>query len=61
MRFVPIKEERQQIVLTPHRGRQGFVEERAALYNRLRGLLSEFGIVLAQKITSLRRQTGMHL
>ena len=29
-----------------HRARQGFVTERTACINRIRGLLSEFGIVL---------------
>ena len=61
MRFVPVKEEHQQITLTLHRTRQGFVEERTALYNRLRGLISEFGIVLPQKVTCLRREIGRHL
>ena len=60
MRFVPVKEEHQQIILCLHRTRQGFVEERTALYNRLRGLIAEFGIVLPQKITCLRRQIGEH-
>lgn len=47
MRFVPVKDEdeHQQTTLTLHRTRQGFVEERTALYNRLRGLIEEFGIV----------------
>jgi transposase len=49
MRFVPIKDEHQQATLTLHRTRQGFVEERTALYNRIRGLIAEFGIVLPQK------------
>ena len=61
MRFVPIKEEHQQIILCLHRTRQGFVEERTATYNRLRGLLAEFGIVLPQKVTCLRRSIGQHL
>ncbi len=61
MRFVPVKEEHQQIILTLHRTRQGFVEERTALYNRLRGLISEFGIVLPQKTVCLRRGIGAHL
>jgi len=61
MRFVPVKEEHQQIVLCLHRTRQGFVEERTALYNRLRGLISEFGIVLPQKVACLRRAIGAHL
>ena len=55
MRFVPIKEEHQQIILCLHRTRQGFVGERTATYNRLRGLIAEFGIVLPQKVTCLRR------
>ena len=61
MRFVPVKEEHQQIILTLHRTRQGFVEERTATYNRIRGLMSEFGIVLPQKVACLRRNIGAHL
>lgn len=61
MRFVPVKEEHQQIILCLHRTRQGFVEERTASYNRLRGLIAEFGIVLPQKVTCLRREIGKHL
>ena len=61
MRYVPIKEEAQQSVLCLHRTRQGFIEERTALYNRLRGLIAEFGIVLPQKITCLRRDIGPRL
>ena len=56
MRFVPVKEEHQQIILCLHRTRNGFVEERTATYNRLRGLISEFGIVLPQKVACLRRE-----
>ena len=36
MRFVPIKEEHQQIILCLHLTRQGFVEERTATYNCFR-------------------------
>jgi len=61
MLFVPVKEEHQQIILSLHRTRQGFVEERTAGYNRLRGLIAEFGIVLPQKVTCLRREIGAHL
>ena len=61
MRFVPIKEEHQQVTLCLHRTRQGFVEDRTATYNRLRGLISEFGIVLPQKVANLRREIGAHL
>jgi len=61
MRFVPVKEEHQQVILCLHRTRNGFVEERTAVYNRLRGLISEFGIVLPQKVANLRQQIGEHL
>lgn len=61
MRFVPIKEEAQQATLCLHRVRQGFIEERTALYNRLRGLLAEFGVVLPQKVSRLRGEIGPHL
>jgi len=48
MRFVPIKTVEQQAILSWHRARAGFNDERTALINRLRGLLAEFGIVIAQ-------------
>ncbi len=44
--FVPIKTAEQQAQLCVHRVRQGLVCERTALINQLRGLLSEFGIVM---------------
>ncbi len=61
MRFVPVKTEHQQIILCLHRTRQGFVEERTATYNRLRGLIAEFGIVLPQKVANLRRDVAAHV
>lgn len=61
MRFVPIKDEHRQATLCLHRTRQGFVAERTATYNRLRGLLSEFGVVLPQSPEKLRRDIGAHL
>ena len=56
MRFVPIKSVEQQSVLTLHRVRQGFVEERTATINRIRGLLAEFGHVLPQRAVEVRRR-----
>jgi transposase len=61
MRFVPIKSEAEQARLCVHRVRQGFIEQRTATINRLRGLLAEFGIVLPQKAQTVRRQAGAHL
>ncbi len=56
MRFVPVKSLEQQSDLTLHRVRQGFVEERTATLNRLRGLLTEFGHVLPLRSIEVRRQ-----
>jgi transposase len=56
MRFVPVKSLEQQSDLTLHRVRQGFVEERTATLNRLRGLLTEFGHVLPLGSIEVRRQ-----
>ena len=50
MRFVPIKNGEQQAVLALHRARQGFVKARTAQANQIRGLLAEYGIVIAQGI-----------
>jgi transposase len=59
--FVPLKDEHQQATLCLHRTRQGFVEERTATYNRLRGLLSEFGVVQPRSPEKLRRYIAEHL
>ena len=61
MRFVPVKSEEQQSRLMVHRARQGFVAARTACINRIRGLLSEFGIVLALKAEVVRREARGHL
>ncbi|WP_375541860.1 IS110 family transposase [Paraburkholderia sp. CNPSo 3281] len=61
MRFVPLKDEHQQATICLHRTRQGFIEERTATYNRARGLLSEFGVVLPQSPERLRREIPAHL
>lgn len=47
MRFVPIKSEQAQAVLTLHRARDLLVSERVALSNQIRGLLGGFGIAVA--------------
>jgi len=59
MRFVPVKSLEQQALLALHRVRQGFVVERTATINRLRGLLTEFGVVLALRSVTVRRQAAL--
>jgi transposase len=61
MRFVPIKSIEQQSLLLVHRARQGFVEQRTATLNRIRGLLSEFGVVLPLKAATVRREALLRL
>ncbi len=47
MRFVALKSPEQQALLGLHRMRQGLIDARTALVNQLRGLLGEFGVVVA--------------
>jgi transposase len=61
MRFVPVKTLEQQGQLMVHRARQGFIEQRTASLNRIRGLLSEWGIVLPLKAAVVRREAVLHL
>lgn len=61
MRFVPVKSVEQQGRLMVHRARQGFVEQRTATLNRIRGLLAELGIVLPLKAATVRSQAAARL
>jgi transposase len=56
MRFVPIKNGEQQAVLALHRARQGFVRARTAQANQIRGLLSEYGIVIPQGLSHIGKR-----
>ncbi len=55
MRFVPVKNFEQQAVLALHRVRQGLVRARTAQANQIRGLLSEFGLIIAQGIAHIHK------
>lgn len=55
MRFVPVKTVEQQDIQALHRIRQEQVRQRTALVNQIRGLLSEYGIVIALRVESLRK------
>jgi transposase len=56
MRFVPVKTPEQQTVLALHRARAGYVKARTAQANQMRGLLTEFGIILPEGIGQLYRR-----
>jgi len=55
---VPVKTAEQQAVMTLHRVRQGLVKERTSMINQLRGLLSEFGIIIPKGRYSLHDVIG---
>ena len=55
MRFVAAKTMEQQDIQALHRIRSGFIQRRTALVNQIRGLLGEYGIVIAKSIASVRK------
>jgi transposase len=55
MRFVSVKSVDQQAVLAWHCMRRGWSDDRTALISRVRGLLAEFGVWLAQSPEALKR------
>jgi len=61
MRFVAVKSVAQQDMLALHRVRSLLIRERTALMNQMRGLLAEFGIVVAQGPARLRRALAVIL
>jgi transposase len=61
MKFVPIKTLEQQDMQSLHRARQLAVKNRSAYANQIRGLLAEYGIVMVQGISVLRKKLGLIL
>lgn len=55
MRFVPIKDVGQQDIQSLHRFQQRIVQQRTALVNQIRGLLTEYGIIIPQGIGHIRK------
>ena len=56
LRFVPLKSAEQQDLQMLHRVRQNWVKQRTAVANQMRGLLSEYGIVIGQGLSQIRRR-----
>ena len=59
IRLVAVKSQAQQDMLALHRVRSLLIRERTALMNQMRGLLAEYGIVVAQRATPLRRALAL--
>lgn len=55
MKFVPIKRVDQQETLLLHRARELAVKHRIAQGNQIRGCLAEFGVVIPQGVTHIRK------
>jgi transposase len=55
MRIVPVKSIEQQDIQSILRIREQLIEERTALSNQIRGLLTEYGIVITKGLASLRK------
>ena len=51
-----IKNVEQQAVLALHRVRQGFVKARTAQGNQIRGLMAEFGLIIAQGLSHIDKR-----
>lgn len=56
MRFVGVKNIEQQDIQAIHRIRERLVKQRSALVNQIRGLLAEYGVVIAQGIGHVRKR-----
>jgi transposase len=55
MRFVPIKTVGQQDILAIHRARELSIKNRTSISNQIRGLLNEYGIIISQGSSQIRR------
>lgn len=55
MRFVPIKSPKQQDMQLLHRVRSRLIKQRIQLTNQTRGLLAEYGLIIAQGEASFKR------
>lgn len=60
-RFVPVKSPEQQAILSVRRMRVLWVRERTALMNRIRALLSKFGLIIPVGRSSLMKQVPLML
>jgi len=56
MPAVPIKNVEQQAILSVHRARQGFVKARTAQANQIRGLLTEYGLIIPKGISHIAKR-----
>lgn len=58
VKAVPVKTAEQQAVLAEHRRREGLIRDRTRTINQMRGMLREFGILIAARNGPFRRQVA---
>lgn len=58
MRFVGVKTVEQQALLAVHAMREGYVKDRVACSNRMRGVMAEFGLILPKTTGVFRNQVS---
>lgn len=58
MRFVGVKTADQQALLAVHAMREGYVKDRVACSNRMRGVMAEFGLILPRTTSVFRNQVS---
>lgn len=56
MRFVCVNTVDQQDLQALHRVRQRLIKQRTAIVNQIRGILHEYGVVMAQGVSTVRRE-----
>ena len=56
MRFVAVKQIAHQDIQTLHRARSRYIRQRTAIANEIRGFLLEYGLVIPQGITHIRKR-----
>lgn len=61
VRHLHMRFESQLAMQCLHRTRQGFIEEKTAIYNRLRELIPEFGVIVPQRLVRWSPVLEMHM
>lgn len=61
MKFVGMKTVEQQDILLLHRARELLVKQRTAQANQIRGLLADYGIIVAKSLGKLRKELPLVL
>ena len=55
MRFLPVKQQKQQDMQCLYKIRAQSIKNRTALVNQIRGLLAEYGVTFSQEIQNVKK------